>query len=288
MTIEVLENGAERFVTAGGVAITRRTSRHALRRRDRGLYRRAERAARRGVLVELRVSRPLHALGYGNHRSADRDFGARPRHAHRGAERARRDTATDHRQGSLRTEGCDAHPDLEATACADDRRTGPDFHRGGAQPRPVGVHGAARNHRAVQERPGFQPRPLRRVRLRPRLPVRPGRLFAEARRKPARPRALPARRDSRRRPSPGARPGTTATTIPAAASRPKACRATARRSRSGRPTASRRAATTNPANTPSSSPRRWRVFGAATCSRSCPARCSTSAAKRRRPRFRVG
>ena len=30
MTIEVLENGAERFVTAGGVAITRAAPRHAL------------------------------------------------------------------------------------------------------------------------------------------------------------------------------------------------------------------------------------------------------------------
>ena len=45
-----------------------------------------------------------------------------------------------------------------------------------------------------------QSRPLRRLRLRSRLPVRSGRLQARAQAEPARPRAVPARRDPGRRP----------------------------------------------------------------------------------------
>ena len=99
-----------------------------------------------------------------------------------------------------------------------------------------------------QHRPGCQSRPLRRLRLRPRLPVRPGRLVAEARRRASATSCSTCPTKSSSSTTTRPRPGTTATTIPATASRPTACRATARPSRSSRPTASRRAATTSPAN----------------------------------------
>ena len=70
------------------MTITRAAPRRALCRRDRGLCRRAEQPARRGVFLELRISRPLYALGHRHHRSAAGDLGARPRDADRGAERA--------------------------------------------------------------------------------------------------------------------------------------------------------------------------------------------------------
>ena len=127
--------------------------------------------------------------------------------------------------------------------------------------------------------PTRRSRPLRRLRLRPRLPVRPGRAEAAAR---------PAQRDlvlflpdeilvvdhhaakawldryefDRRRADHRGLPRDT------------------RRSRSQAPTRSRRAATTRPANMPRLvEARQGQVSRAATCSRSCRARCSTSAAK---------
>ena len=56
---------------------------------DTALAERARRPARRAVLLELRVSRPLHALGHGVCRSAAGVDRARPRLHGRGAERAR-------------------------------------------------------------------------------------------------------------------------------------------------------------------------------------------------------
>ena len=76
------------------------------------------------------------------------------------------------------------------------------------------------------------------------------------------------------------RPGTTATTIRGDGFSTEGLpRDGERRAVQAVPTAFRRAATTSPASMPGWSRRRWRAFGAATCSRSCPARCSTSAAK---------
>ena len=62
--------------------------------------------------------------------------------------------------------------------------SGEDVHRGGAQPPPVGLLRAARDHR----RPGrarSEPRPVRGVRLRPGLPVRAGPAPASGARRPS-------------------------------------------------------------------------------------------------------
>ena len=152
----------------------------------------------------------------------------------------------------------------------------------------LGLHGAARDHRAVQYRTRCQSRPLRRVRLRPRLPVRPGRPHADARRRASATSCCTCPTKSWSSTITRPRPGTTATTIPATAFRPTGLPRDSEAEPFSRPTAFRRAATTSPANMPSSSTRRRRASGAATCSRSCPARCSTSAAKPRRRRFRAG
>ncbi|OWK19140.1 hypothetical protein AJ88_48995 [Mesorhizobium amorphae CCBAU 01583] len=78
---------------------------------------------------------------------------------------------------------------------------------------------------------------------------------------------------------------TAATIIPATGSRPKDCRATPPSSRSRAQTVSRRAATMSRANMRTWCAGRWRASSAATCSRSCPARCFMSAARPSPPRF---
>ena len=64
---------------------------------------------------------------------------------------------------------------------------------------------APRPHRSVRPRRRAAPRPLRRLRLRPGLPVRAHSPAARAPGRPARPRALPARRAGDRRPPPRGR-----------------------------------------------------------------------------------
>lgn len=83
------------------------------------------------------------------------------------------------------------------------RRTRPNLRRGRTQPRSHGLFRPARHRLAVQVAGRRQSRPLRRLRLRSRLPVRPRHLEARPAAKPARRRALPSRRNPRRRPSSG-------------------------------------------------------------------------------------
>ena len=141
---------------------------------------------------------------------------------------------------------------------------------------------------AVPHRPGSQSRPLRRLRLRPRLPVRSGRLPAGAQGEPARPGALPARRDPGRRPLFGQgldRPlrlfrRRLLDRGPAARRRGGAVQAVRPHPAARRPRARRICP-----------PRRegeGELSGAATCSRWCRARCSTSAARRSRRKSRGG
>ena len=274
MTIELLEDGAEQFVTAGGVSDHPAAPRAppyagAIEAYIDG----AEHAARRGLLVQLRISGPLHALGHRDHRSADGHFRAWPRHAHRGAERPRRSAAAAHPASTV---GSSAEVTLSQTRSglirARGRRARPRLHRGGAQPAcPPSSPCSGRSPRFSAPTQDVQSRPLRRLRLRPRLPVRPDRPYARARRQPARPRALSAGRDSGRRSPQGdglARPVRLFRRRrhhrgPAARRKPP--------SRSSRRTASRRAATMRLANMPGWSRRPRTASSAATCSRSCRA-----------------
>ena len=108
------------------------------------------------------------------------------------------------------------------------------------------------------------------------------------RRRPARPGALPARRDPRRRPPCGQGLARPLRLRRRRAFDRRACRATAPREPfrpADRDPAAR--ATTSPANMPRLVDEAKEAFSAATCSRSCRARCSTSAA-RRRPRRSSG
>ena len=107
-------------------------------------------AARRGVLLELRISRPLYALGHGHRRSAAGDLGARPRDADRGAERPRRGDAADHRATRLRPRTTSPSPRRTKRRLAlTIAKPGRVFTEEERSQRAVGVHRAARHHRAV-------------------------------------------------------------------------------------------------------------------------------------------
>ena len=86
------------------------------------------------------------------------------------------------------------------------------LRRGGAQPPAVGVLALAGARRALPPRGRAAPRPLRRLRLRPRVPVRADPAPPRAPARPARPRPLPARRADHRRPPARGRDARGATT----------------------------------------------------------------------------
>ena len=85
MTVEVLENGAERFVTAGGISITRQRHDTAYQGAIETYIDGLDTPPRRGFFLELRISRPLYALGHRHHRPACGHQRARPRDEDRGA-----------------------------------------------------------------------------------------------------------------------------------------------------------------------------------------------------------
>ena len=170
--------------------------------------------------------------------------------------------------------------DDEAPARARRRRARPRLHRGGALAHAVGVHGAARHHRAVPAPTedanlglygafgydlAFQFDPVdytleRAESQRDLVLYLPDEILVVDH---IRPRPGTDRYDY-------SGDGISTEGLP---------RDGDGRAVPARPTASRRAATTSPANMPSWCARRRRASSAATCSRSCPARCSSSAAR---------
>ena len=93
-----------RYITKGGIAVAREVREEAYQPADNALARGARRSARRAVFVELRVSRPLHALGHGVCRSAAGLHRARSTVLDRGAEPARPGSAAADRRALCR--GC--------------------------------------------------------------------------------------------------------------------------------------------------------------------------------------
>ncbi len=249
-------------------------------RADRG---RPRRAPRRAPRLELRVPRPLHPLGHGLRGSAARARGPRPPAPRRGAEPARPGPAPRHRPGApeprsdrgLRADG--------RRGRGDGARAGGRLRGGGPEPPALGVLAAARADRALPARRGAAPRALRRLRLRPRVPVRADPRAPAAPGRPARSRPLPARRADHRGPPPRGGP---AAPLRLRGGRPRHRRPAARRRRprvrSWAPPRCRARATTSPARTPRSSAWPARRSSAAISSRWCPARPSSSPAPRRR------
>ncbi len=90
MSVELTEDGAERYRTAGGITVTRERHETPYRGAIEAYIDALELAPRRGVFLQLRISRPLYPLGHRDHRPAARHLGARPRHEDRGVEPARR------------------------------------------------------------------------------------------------------------------------------------------------------------------------------------------------------
>ena len=86
------------YTTRGGIAVTREIRDEALSAGRQRAGRGARPSPRRAVFVELRVSRPLYALGHGVCRSAAGLYRARPRLFDRGAEPARPGTAAGDRR----------------------------------------------------------------------------------------------------------------------------------------------------------------------------------------------
>ena len=123
-------SGEISFTTRGGVEVRRAAERRRRRRRGhRRLPRGARYATRRGVLLELRISRPLHALGRRLHRPALEPHGARPRGRDRGPQRARCRPVAGHRRGDGRRR-IGSRVSREATErsrspCASPRRASP-------------------------------------------------------------------------------------------------------------------------------------------------------------------
>ena len=193
MTVEQLENGAERFVTAGGVAITRQ--RHdvpyagAIETYVDGLN------SRRGAVFSSNYEYPGR---YTRWDTATIDppvaISARGRVMKIAALNAAwRGAAAGDRPGGLCV-GFEKYHHRRDNGKADPPGRGqpPRLRRRRAFARAIGVHGAARHHGAVPHQRGPKSRALRRLRLRPRLPVRPGRPQARTQGKPARPRTLSA------------------------------------------------------------------------------------------------
>ena len=214
---------------------------------------------------------------------------ARGRALHgRGAQRARPGAAPGRSPrsiGGARRGSASAHTGADRIDGRDRARAASAFPGGAAQPAAVGLLGIARARRTVRQPEDEHLGLLRRVRLRPRLPVR-----ADARcrlpraRRPARPRALSARRDPDRR-SHAAAVGDPSLRI--RGRRPLDRRAAARDPAGAlsSPTPARRCrrkATTARANTPRWCGGRRRPSSAAICSRSSAASCSRRAAPTRR------
>ena len=288
MTVEILENGAERFVTAGGIAITRQ--RHetayagAIETYLDGLN------SRRGAVFSSNYEYPGR---YTRWDTAIID----PPVVISARGRAMKIEALNARGEALLPVIGKTLAALKEVSIGDVRqppdraRSGkarPRLHRGGALARAVGVHGAARHHRTVQDRQrrnlglygafgydlAFQFDPVehkleRKQSQRDLVLFLPDEILVVDHYSA---KAWHDRYDYSRRRFLDAWPAARA----------------AWPSRSRPPTAFRRAATTSPANMPSSCARRWTASSAATCSRWCPARCSTSAARPRRRRSRAG
>ena len=236
MSVELTEDGAERFATAGGITVTRR--------RHETPYEGAIEAyidaldSHRGAVFSSNYEYPGRYTRWDtaivdpplaiSARGRDMKFEA--------LERARRSHAAGIAQGRRGPARSDGRFRCTASGGIEGRRARPRLHRGGTQPRSHRVHRPARHRRPVPLRRRPQSRSLRRLRLRSRVPVRPCRTEAEALRKPARSRALPARRDPGRRPSRRPRLARPLRLCRRRLVHRQTCRARAPRRRSARPT----------------------------------------------------
>ncbi len=158
----------------------------------------------------------------------------------------------------------------------------------GAEQAALRLHRAPRTHRAVREPGRPAPRSLRCLRLRSRLPVRAHPAGPIPSRRPARSRPLPARRDRS-----SWTIGASGRCASVTSSRSRDARrvtfpAWAPPSPTGAPRASSARATTRPASMQKVCGAPARASGAATSSRWFRARCSSSHARPRPPRYSVG
>ena len=265
------------YETKGGIRVHREIAVQPYSPADTRAGRAARRPARRAVLVELRVSRPLHALGHGVCRSAAGADRARARLHDRGAERARPVLlAADRRASGRPRRRCGSSTAAPTGSRARSARATSAFPRSSAAGSRRSSRCCARSDELFASPRGRASRALRRVRLRSRLPVRADAAAAAAARRPARPRAVSARRDPDRR-SHAAAIGDPPLRV---RGRRPLDRRPAARDRAGAvslravPCRCRRKAITARANTPrwSSAPRRPSC--AAICSRSSAASCS--------------
>src|SRR6478736_3160854 len=165
------DDGAEIYETRGGITVTRQ---------------------RRRLLVELRISGPLHTLGHRRRRSAARYFLQWPPGLDRSLQRAwcgnprlcRRALEDNFRPRARCVLGTPSRPNGEDA--------GAQLYRGRTLEDPHRLYGAARRHRSLLFEGGCEPRPLWRLRLRSCLPVRCDQSEADAPGRPARHGALPA------------------------------------------------------------------------------------------------
>src|SRR5699024_7226228 len=168
---------------------------------------------RRSPVLRHGVPRPLRPLAPGLHRPLLGDHHAKaPRHRHRTQRTRPCPPARGHRRPGHRRRT--THPQGRPRG-GEHPRTRPRhvLHRGGTQPPPQRLHRPTGPHRRLLLPGGGKPRPVRRVRLRPGLPVRtqPTAARPPVRRPPLRP-ALPVRtpptapRPRPRRPRPGPAP----------------------------------------------------------------------------------
>ena len=84
MATTILADGAEAYTTKGGISVTRRRREAPYGEAISSYVDRLD--ERRGAVFssKLRISGPLHALGYGHHRSTACDFLLRPLTVDRG------------------------------------------------------------------------------------------------------------------------------------------------------------------------------------------------------------
>ncbi len=139
-----------RYATQGGVAVTREIREENYQPADNALARALD--ERRGVLVfvELRISRPLHALGYGVCRSAAGFDGARPAFCDRGAKPARPGLAAGGRRRACRIAGNAARSSRRATGSTARSLKATTRFSEEQRSRQPGVFGVARAGRAVR------------------------------------------------------------------------------------------------------------------------------------------
>ncbi len=281
------------YLTQGGILVHRTVEEIPVADAIEPVDRRARQPPRRAARLELRVPRPLHALGHGLRRPA---AGARLARAARFAVEALNERG----RGAARRRSRDARglptrssaPSAGATGLAGSGRA----RRPAASPRRSAA-ASRRCSRCCARSSTCSARPTT-----PHLGLygafgydlafqfEPMRLRLDAAGRPARPRALPARRARDRRPPPrAARCAAATTSRPAAGTtRGPAARRAARAATRPRPRCPRACDHAPGEYADDRAHGAASRSSAATCSRSCPARRSSSRARRRPPSCSAG